>query len=199
MSVKAMKDNLLTIWRNTSPALLAEGSRWYHIAHSWILSLSELTGIDFVKVAGVVAVTSAIQKWDIQMILVPRMLKHYLKSGETMGFGWPMISQREKAERVLAGDFDAVSGRKIRAFWFALMGDPEAVVIDRWAYRAAVGEYNGEFDARAMQKKGVFEDVQEAYREAALEVGVVARDFQAALWVAVREPSFSFAENDNNK
>lgn len=76
-----------------------------------------------------------------------------------------------------------VSGPKVEPFYRAIMGDLDAVVLDRWALVAA-GHTPGQRAPDDGPTRRLFE---EAYRRAAKIVGMAARDFQAVIWIAVRE------------
>lgn len=88
---------------------------------------------------------------------------------------------RDKAWRIAHGeDPDKVlGGDKVRRFWRALAGDPEAVVIDVWMCRV-VG-----IDQERLNPR-LYAHIEASFREAARIVGEAPRDLQAILWFAVR-------------
>ena len=76
------------------------------------------------------------------------------------------------------------SGPKIEAFYRAVAGDPDALVLDRWATFAALGdEYNRDAGLTVRQRQAC----ENAYRRLAAETGESVRDIQAAIWLQVRE------------
>jgi hypothetical protein len=83
-----------------------------------------------------------------------------------------------KAYRILEGDIHAVKGPKVIAFFLNIIGDENHVTVDIWATRAAVGRSIPGKD-RAL--------IAEAYRRAAKKRNVSPRDFQATVWVTVRD------------
>lgn len=94
----------------------------------------------------------------------------------------------ERARALAAGaELDDVLGPapKVRAFAAAIAGDPDAVVVDRHAYRAATG---ADYPTRGL---GVapYRAVAEVYRDAAGLVAETPRDLQAIIWVAQRGSS----------
>jgi hypothetical protein len=72
------------------------------------------------------------------------------------------------------------NGPKVRAFYRAILGDPDAVVLDRWALRAA-----GHPRDTATPKQ--YARIADEYRAAAAAVGEDPRDFQAIVWIVTRE------------
>lgn len=91
--------------------------------------------------------------------------------GDARDKAW-RIAHGEHPDRVLGGD-------KVRRFWRALAGDPDAVVIDVWMCRV-VG-----IDQERLTPS-VYANVEASFRAAARIVGETPRDLQAILWFAVR-------------
>lgn len=93
--------------------------------------------------------------------------------------------QRNKAWAVATGEASPERGHgpKTGAFYRSILGDRDAVCVDAWALRAALGDPEagrGGVDERAHAK------VAEAYARAARIIGMAPRDFQAAVWIHVR-------------
>jgi len=88
---------------------------------------------------------------------------------------------RRKAWRIAHGERpDAVlGGDKVRNFWRALAGDPDAVVLDVWMCRA-LG-----IDQEKLTPI-LYAELSDAFRAAAKLCGESARDLQAILWFHVR-------------
>jgi hypothetical protein len=79
---------------------------------------------------------------------------------------------------------EACVGPKIGAFFAAVAGDPDALVLDRWATFAALGdEYDRDTGLTVKQRKAC----EDAYRRLAAETGEEVRAIQAAIWLQVRE------------
>jgi hypothetical protein len=87
----------------------------------------------------------------------------------------------EKAQRILDGErpLAVLGGDKVRAFYRAIMGDPEAVVLDVWMMRAAGWQ-------KATLSKSEYASLSEALTSAAERVGLDPADFQAVVWTHVR-------------
>jgi hypothetical protein len=173
-------DNIVEQWQSASAADLATGLDWYVRARTFAqsLGLSDRTG------AGVVAALSPMNGWSANMTLARGLTERYL-SGEPMptrGFG--LNANVRKAWRILDGEDpgDVLSGQKVRAFFANIMGDPDAVTVDRWAARIARGNPADRGTVTARQ----YVDMAAAYREAAERVGVTPRDLQAAVWTHYR-------------
>jgi hypothetical protein len=91
--------------------------------------------------------------------------------------------QRNKALDILVGGSwpgDVLTGPKERAFWLAIIGDANAVVIDRWAARAAG------FDPERITPPR-WNEMADAYRNVAAWVHETPRNFQAIVWTTIRE------------
>lgn len=105
-------------------------------------------------------------------------------SGDTNVGRWPN-RQGSKIREALNDPeraHEACIGPKIEAFYRAVAGDPDALVIDRWAAFAALGE---RFENGISDKQRA--ECERAYRRLAAELGEDVRDIQAAIWLQVRE------------
>ena len=77
----------------------------------------------------------------------------------------------------------ACEGPKIAAFYHAIAGDPDALVLDRWAYFAALGDRRGDSKVTVGERQAC----ENAYRRLAAKTGESLRDLQAIIWLQVRE------------
>jgi hypothetical protein len=78
-----------------------------------------------------------------------------------------------------------LNGPKVRAFYSNIMGDTDAVTVDTWAVRVATGR-TGKHAEWTIGTKRRYAAVADAYRRAAVILGVDPRTVQAATWVAAR-------------
>lgn len=138
--------------------------------------------------AAIVAVLSPRMKWE-KNLEAARAVIAAAASGAPMeapqGVG-AFSSNVRKAERVALGaDPDGVlSGPKVRAFWRALDGDPEAVVVDVWMARALTA---GERDEP--KSDGDYREMSRAVAAVAPEWEVSPAECQAVAWTVVRRGS----------
>jgi len=105
------------------------GWRWYSDARAIVAGLADIYARPPTMVAGVIAVCSQREEWRRNVRKAERALR---------GEGVPgMRIIRDRALRILAGEapLDVLRGPKIRAFYRALMGNDNAVVIDTWMCR----------------------------------------------------------------
>ncbi len=117
---------------------------------------------------GVLAACSPLSRIDRNLDMALRVL---------YGFPCPMMTvHRRNVERVLAGE--EVRGTKVHAFYRALMGDPDAVVVDRRMCRAA-----GLDTENPTEKQ--YHLVAEQVRRIAGQLGWAPAETQAAIWSAV--------------
>lgn len=111
--------------------MLDAGWRWYTDARALVQGLAVVHQRRDETVAGVIAALSQREQWRRNV----RRADAALATGAaTSG----LRGSREKANRILAGEHprDVLRGPKIRAFYRALLGDDNAVVIDTWMCRA---------------------------------------------------------------
>ena len=171
-----MTKQLVALYEATSDEVRSAGRTWYADAFE---TCRRLAG-DRLPVEAVVRAMAALSPrsmWSGNVSITTRMVRARLANGAV-----PSVStraNRTKAWRELGGE-PALSGPKTTAFAAAILGDPEAVVIDAWILRA-VG-LNPVAKVTAYRQRWI----GDAIREAAAIVGETPRDFQAIVWCAVR-------------
>lgn len=145
-----------------------DGASWYTLARRSIRRYAWDRGIPEEYVCDVLAIVSP----RVSVEYSVELAKDYIERGDTSR----LMSQRAKALEVYerTGRFN---GPKVNAFSRALQGDPEAVVIDAWMYRAG-----GDVKPSRMAYKRLTERV----RRTAREVGLPPAETQAAIWTATR-------------
>lgn len=74
---------------------------------------------------------------------------------------------------------------KTRAFARNLLGDRDAVTVDVWAARVAMG-LGGRDAEKILKRAGVYAAIAAAYREAAKRAGTDATTMQATTWIVAR-------------
>lgn len=97
-------------------------------------------------------------------------------------------------EKSAAGDIDRLQSDKVRSEAQALMGDPDAVVLDRWWARLAEdpksGVYTGTQEGKfpvATKTNNPYAALEDVIRRRAGELGETPRNFSADVWTGVRE------------
>ena len=175
-------DNLTDIGNSLTTFEVIAGTGWYTGAENLARRLARKYGVTKHQAAGVIAAMSPNQTWSNNIRMAERAL-----AGEPRGF--PVVVARVK--RILEGgsiigtfpDPDGPS-HKIREFYRAISGNTNAVVIDRWALRAATSKSWA--DVHDLQRVGVYAMVASCYREVAELFDMTPRDFQAAVWIHER-------------
>jgi hypothetical protein len=179
-----LTDNVLAVFDRASDAEREEGTAWYPLASRIVTAIAEATDTDVVRVTYTLAALSPRNPW---LWNVADCYSYALASRE--GSPRPTATtferNRQAAWRAMSQDghpwVDAAP--KVKAFVAAILGDSEAVVVDIWAYRVAVGHEptnHGKF--RASQ----YEPIAEAYRNAARRRGVTPRTMQAVTWLVAQ-------------
>lgn len=169
-----MTERLVAHFEESEHATQALGGMWYRESRRVARQLSRKHGTTLATAAGVIAALSPRMRWSSNVALADAMLGGEEVSGV-------FEANLNKARRIIAGEYPlrVLGGPKVRAFYRAIMGDEDAVVVDVWMYRAA-----GIDPKKATVKD--YERVATAIREAAFEMGLPAATFQAIVWTQVR-------------
>lgn len=150
---------------------------WYDDVHG---ELKQLFGEDAPLMANLLAATSSNSTVKSNTTLALKAYG-YLKSGKDLdtlkpgeGFLPAVVMNIKKA---VAGE--RLNGRKIDNFAQAIIGNPDAVVADRWMMRA----FGFDKDVPTPHQ---YDIIEHAVQEMAQKQGVSARQMQAAIWFSVK-------------
>jgi hypothetical protein len=136
--------------------------------------LKEMFGKDAELVAGFLTATSVNATIKSNATLGLKAYRQW-KAGEPFEGFLPAV--KKELNRVANGE--PLSGRKLDNFRKALIGDPDAVVVDRWMLRAFGVKGNGATQAQ-------YDLIEDAVRQMAKDKGVTPRQMQAAIWYGIK-------------
>lgn len=174
--------NILACFATATPEEVADGKAWYSTAHTFAVGLSERYGISVTQAAGIIAALSPRLSWDLNL----RNADTLVRTGDVGGLRGNVV----KAQRILAGEHPDVvlGGNKVRSFFDNILRPEEstAVTIDRHAWDIADGDVGDDKSRKALERKGVYQALCDAYIDAAAEVGLAPHVVQAVTWVAWR-------------
>lgn len=151
-------------------ATISAGAAWYPRCLETVASLAP--GVPVARAVGAFSLLSPQVTYTqniacLRQLVAGSKVSHFHK-------------QAAAAARVLRGETtleEETKGPKLRAFARAILGDLDAVVVDRWAIRPW-----GNMAVTAARYRAA----EQAYREVAAELGIPARDYQAAVWIQLR-------------
>lgn len=169
---------LLELYSSADKGTRIRGRRWYPLTRRALKELAVRYDRPLSQVVAVFAITSVAAQLKTNLAWTEQILQ-----GDRMGGRYPNV-QGPLVMGALSAYHPSrfVTGPKTGAFYRALMGDPNAVVIDRWAARAA--GWDDSANAIPVRRR---REMEAAYREAAAEVGERVRNFQAITWLVLRE------------
>ena len=170
------EQTLCALYERTTPTVRRRGRTWYPQARRLCMGMAEQYGYTLAQVAAVLAITSV----DAQLSANLRWTEEILR-GEREAGRYP-ANQAPKVRAALATRYPGrhVTGPKCSAFYRAIMGDVDSLVIDRWAALAC--GHKGKRIPTALRR-----ELEYSYRMAAQTCGETMRAFQAITWIAVRE------------
>lgn len=178
MNATEAEQRLIALYEKSSPTIRRRGRSWYPEAQRQLREIARRTDSKLPQAAAVFAIVSP----NASVITALRWTEEIL-SGERAAGRWP-TNQIPKIEKALAAAQPgrAVVGEKVVPFYKAIMGDPNALVIDRWAAYAGGHEDRDKNIPRAVRR-----EIEAAYRSAARACDETVRAFQAIVWIVVRE------------
>lgn len=126
----------------------SEGESWYARAMNAAQIISNSTGVNVHKVAGVIAALSPNNRWERNLIDAENVCKVYI-NGDVDDVRQVKVctygKMLDKAIKILECENNSeipniLNGRKIRAFYECIIGKSDAVVVDGHAYSIWIGE-----------------------------------------------------------
>ena len=174
-SIRAMRDTLQDMYQGTTDAQRQAGRTWYERALAVCAALGDRHGIDTVNVIYATSALSPQQRWEQNVKLISSLC--------ATGSAATFHKFVRKARRCLNGELDVLNpdtGPKTYFFARSICGDLDAVCIDRWILRA-VGHVN------PWTSRHQYASIATAITAAAELVGESPRDFQAIIWVYLRD------------
>lgn len=179
---RATVRRILATWDRRTDADLEAGARWYGEDSTAILSGLMAAGAPtMAHAAAVVSHMSPRTTWARNVAGAYALVT----GGEDAALKLGCLSRNVTgAARAMASDdpLATINGPKTSAFARNLLGDREAVTVDVWAARVALGP-DGEDSLNLI---GVYDAVAHTYRLAARRAGVDPTTMQATTWVVAR-------------
>jgi hypothetical protein len=173
---------ILDTLARASDAQRRAGADWYPTAGRIVAEIAAWSGCDVGAVAAALAALSPRNPWRWNVADVAACA-HAVANGRPAPRVTTFGANRETALAFLAGSADwRGSARKVRAFVRAILGDPEAVVVDVWAVRVATAGAR-----EAVASVTDYDALAAAYHEASDACGIAPRDLQAITWLVARE------------
>jgi hypothetical protein len=192
-----MRENILAVYSRATDAERSEGVAWYEAAHTFAVGLSERYGITLEQAAGVIAAISPRMPWAENM----RKADELCRTGEA---GMLKVN-KARALAILAGESPdtalacatckrgshakhTCSGEKVRNFYRCILdpSDAYSVCVDRHAYDVAKGKVGDDVSRKALDRVGAYREIADAYRQAAVVLGISPATVQAVTWVRWR-------------
>lgn len=179
-----MRRELVALYAQASPEQIDRGRDWYPCARRWAANLADETGYTLEQVVAVMAITSP----GAQLVSNVRWTESALRAKRNrkrISVGRFPNTMRPKIHAVLnsaAAAHEYVTGPKVGPFFRAILGDEDALVIDRWAFRAATGS-----NELGLLRPKLRRAVESAYSDATRTTGETLRAFQAIVWIVLRE------------
>ena len=151
---------------------IEQAATWYHEAQEVAEDVAEIMGTSLEVGASIVSAFSPRERWS------SNVAKAYAFANGKPVAG--LQNNYRMAQAALTQGFDALKGQKTNAFARAIAGDTDAVVIDVWMIRAAG------LDASKGVNKTQYNELSEAVRVVANEMGITPRTCQALIWIVKR-------------
>lgn len=158
-----------------------EGREWYDEAHTIAVDCATRYGYTVEQCAYVLAALSPNVSWAQNVHGLHLACTGHMQGRDPIDYGGSGYhANRVKAARILSGDLSALQGPKVTQFAAGILGDPSACTVDVWMQRACG------LDSGAAPTTNEHKVIRAALERCAKTSGECVRDYQAIVWVAVR-------------
>ena len=178
-TLRAVVDRIVRTFDKATPTDVERGARWYADAEAIAASLAPAAG-SREHAAAVLAHLSPRTTWARNVAGAAELIA----GGDAT---YCLAANREGARRALASTdpLATLNGPKVSRFARNILGDREAVTVDVWAARVALGPRESDPE-RVLARAGVYDAIEHAYRLAARRRGVDPVTMQATTWIVAR-------------
>jgi len=178
-TTRATVDRIVATFDRATASDVEAGASWYADAGSIADTLAGKAG-SREHAAAVIAHLSPRTTWSRNIAGAVSLLT----DGSTAGC---IGANVDRARAALQSDdpIGTLRGPKTRRFALNILGDRDAVTVDVWAARVAIGAVSDDPE-RDLSRVGVYDALEHAYRLAARRRGVDATTMQATTWIVAR-------------
>lgn len=185
--------NVLAVYTYASAENIRQGLTWYLRAHDFAREVGGARPHHVARNAGIIAALSPMNEWENNKRKAAQLISQRgrVTIGEDGSNGIGLSANVVKAVRIYRGEdpMDVLKGDKVTAFYRTILdptGDIDPV-IDRHAFDIAVGMRTDDKTRGMLQRKGVYEEFANVYRQAAKVAGIGSAQMQAITWVAWKD------------
>lgn len=167
------------------------GLWWYQEAQTFCRQLSDVTGVEELKIAAVVSALSPNNKWERNKIDATNMITAYVdgKNMEDVKVCTYNANKR-KAIKILNEGVEIIQDKSPKTYSFAKnVGelDGKHVTIDKWHMRACETTSKNYTDTRTTLTPNQYKKVEDWTFEVANEYDLKGYEFQAIVWVTIKK------------
>lgn len=179
LSPRRISRNIARVFATATPHELDAGQRWYPDAHALATRLADNGGLCVETAAIVLAHLSPRTPWSRTIIHAHALLT----TGQAPGaLGANLARARTALAAADPWTSFTVTSLKTCAFAAAILGDPDAIVIDVWSARVA----GIDDSARCLRRSGFYDATAELYRRVAHHHSITPAVLQAVTWTVIR-------------
>lgn len=174
-----LANNILATYDQATDQDRQEGTLWYPLAHLF----AHTVGIGSVKRgAGILAALSPQTSWPEN-----KRLALNARTGKITGHTGANCRKALECRQGFE-PLDVLGGNKVRAFYSLILepGNAFDVVVDRHAFDVALGYVTNNLARKVLERRGGYDYVADAYRNAAAELGILPSVLQATVWLTWR-------------
>lgn len=176
---QACVNRILRAWDQASETVREEGAQWYPSNGATLAGIAADNMLEVDTVTAIAAHLSPRTQWSRAIAATATLCAGVIPTG--------MLRQPVNAAIAALNSDDPLAtlkGPKVRAFAANLLGDHDAVTVDVWAARVALGPRDNQ--DKVITRAGVYNALAHCYRIAAARVGVTPATMQAATWIVAR-------------
>jgi len=189
---RVMRNNLMAWYKYATPKQVRDGKAWYKEANSFATKLADRSGHDSYVIASVISALSPRNKWERNLIDAEAVTWAHARDLDLEAVKVCTFTKNKiKAFRIL-NHADVITAKSPKTHSFAMnVGklSEDHVTVDSWHLRACQCKPSKPVKPKQVQESVTplqYERVVDITKECAEKVGVKPYEFQAIVWVAIK-------------
>ena len=190
---RIIKNNLRAWFKSASKRQVLEGKQWYPKANLFANELSEHSGFDSFKIAGVISSLSPNNRWERNLYDTKTVTWASTRKLKPSAVKVCTFNKNKQKAFDILDDSKTIEWKSRKTYSFGKnVGelDEDYITIDRWHLRACQSKPSrmvkaGEVKESVTPKQ--YDRIKDLTMEVAKEFNVKGYEFQAIVWVVIKE------------
>lgn len=188
-----LKNNLRAWYKSATPKQVEAGKRWYRDANKSAKAIASRTGHDTHKIAGVISALSPRNKWERNLIDAEAVSTAQASNKRPEDVKVCTFNKNKLKAFNILSDKESIEEKSRKTYSFVMNVSKlseDHITVDSWHLRACQSKPHKMVKPNTVQESVTpkqYDRVKDLTMEVAEEFGVKGYEFQAIVWVSIKE------------